>query len=67
MFKNLEFIAVSGPTFDQQPPFQWSKADFVADCPHVGQPDMFKFEPVYYNGLFDRDAQGQMKYKIFKR
>ena len=66
MFKNLEFIAVSGPTYDQQPPFQWSKADFADACPHVGQPDIFKFETIHYDGSFNIDAQGEMKYKVFK-
>lgn len=49
MFQNLEFVAVSGPTYDQQPPFDWTKADFSKDCPHNGHPDVFKFNPVYFN------------------
>lgn len=57
MFKNLEFIAISGPTYDQLPPFQWSKADFEKDCPHFGHPDVFKFKPVHFNGtVTDRDS-----------
>ncbi|XP_052256063.1 putative phospholipase B-like 2 isoform X2 [Dreissena polymorpha] len=52
MFQRLEFIAVSGPTWDQLPPFQWSKADFAAACPHNGHPDVFKFDPIKFNGTF---------------
>ncbi|XP_060577603.1 putative phospholipase B-like 2 [Ruditapes philippinarum] len=50
MYQSLEFIAVSGPTYDQLPPFQWSKADFAKDCPHHGHPDVYKFDPVHFNG-----------------
>lgn len=49
MFQNLEFVAVSGPTYDQQPPFDWRKADFSKDCPHNGHPDVFQFNPVIFN------------------
>ena len=65
MFKTLEFIAVSGPTYDQLPPFQWSKTDFADACPHVGHPDLWKFESIHFDGFFERDASGQMKYKVF--
>lgn len=50
MYKNLEFIAISGPTYDELPAFQWSKADFAKDCPHYGHPDVYKFDPIYFNG-----------------
>ncbi|XP_071093734.1 putative phospholipase B-like 2 [Haliotis cracherodii] len=51
-FMQLEktFIAVAGPTYDQLPPFQWSKADFASECPHYGHPDLFRFTPMMYNG-----------------
>ncbi|ELU15812.1 hypothetical protein CAPTEDRAFT_183314 [Capitella teleta] len=42
---NLEFVAVSGPTFDDVPPFQWSTSDF-ANVTHVGLPDLWKFQPI---------------------
>ena len=47
--KNLDFIAVSSPTYDQQPPFQWSKSDFKDKVNHIGHPDLFKFEPITTN------------------
>ncbi len=42
----LEFVAAGGPTFDDLPPFQWSKADFAGDTPHFGHPDLWQFEPI---------------------
>ncbi|KAK3084276.1 hypothetical protein FSP39_010917 [Pinctada imbricata] len=50
MAVNLQFVSISGPTYDQLPPFQWSKADFRFDTPHEGQPDLFKFDPILYDG-----------------
>jgi len=47
-FKNLEFISAAGPTFDDQPPFQWSTVDFEKDCPHVGHPDRWAFQPIQH-------------------
>ncbi|XP_037078571.1 LOW QUALITY PROTEIN: putative phospholipase B-like 2, partial [Pollicipes pollicipes] len=44
----MEFISIAGPTYDQQPPFQWSKADFAATTAHQGHPDLFKFEPIQW-------------------
>ena len=57
----LQFIAQSGPTWDPLPPFRWSEQgmyvmkseiiktflfiDFL-DTPHVGHPDLWKFDPV---------------------
>lgn len=49
MFKNLEFIAISGPTYDSVPPFQWSKSDFDNKVKHKGHPDLWKFKPVIHN------------------
>ncbi|CAG2104490.1 unnamed protein product, partial [Medioppia subpectinata] len=37
MVEELELLAVSGPTDQQQPPFQWSKSGFKNN--HFGQPD----------------------------
>ncbi len=45
MAKSLSMIAVSGPTHDQQPAFQWSKSDYK-DLSHMGHPDIFAFDPV---------------------
>ncbi|XP_071092880.1 putative phospholipase B-like 2 [Haliotis cracherodii] len=46
----LLFDAVSGPTSDQQPPFQWSKVKDADTYPHFGQPGIFNFKPVSFNG-----------------
>lgn len=34
---------ISGPTYDQQPPFSWSTSDFNSTVSHIGHPDVFKF------------------------
>lgn len=46
LVNSLAFVAQSGPTFDQQPPFKWSTADFRASTPHAGHPDEWRFEPI---------------------
>jgi hypothetical protein len=46
MVMNLEMLAVSGPTDEQQPPFKWSTSNLVGHK-HFGQPDLFNFKPVY--------------------
>ncbi|KAF6718784.1 putative phospholipase B-like 2, partial [Oryzias melastigma] len=38
MFKEYGMIAVSGPTWDQLPPFQWSTSPYK-DLVHMGHPD----------------------------
>jgi hypothetical protein len=45
--KNLEFIAICGPTFDDEDvtPFAWSQADFGNTTSHFGLPDKFTFGP----------------------
>ncbi|EHA97662.1 Putative phospholipase B-like 2 [Heterocephalus glaber] len=43
--KALSLLAVSGPTWDQVPPFQWSTSPF-RDMLHMGHPDLWKFPPV---------------------
>lgn len=53
MFKTMQFVAVSGPTHDQLVPFQWSTSDFRDNTPHMGHPDMFKFDPVVFDGTTD--------------
>ena len=45
----MEFISIAGPTYDQQPPFQWSKVDFADTTPHWGHPDIFKFEQIQWD------------------
>uniref|UniRef100_A0A7N5P4L6 Phospholipase B-like n=1 Tax=Ailuropoda melanoleuca TaxID=9646 RepID=A0A7N5P4L6_AILME len=41
----FHIIAVSGPTWDQLPPFQWSSSPF-SSLLHMGQPDLWKFSPI---------------------
>ncbi|XP_049619775.1 putative phospholipase B-like 2 [Syngnathus scovelli] len=45
MFRRYEMLAVSGPTWDQVPPFQWSTSPYK-DLLHMGQPDIMAFKPV---------------------
>ncbi|XP_054159362.1 putative phospholipase B-like 2 [Oppia nitens] len=46
MFVKLEMIVNSGPTYDNQPPFQWSNTR-ITGVLHSGQPDSFQFPPVH--------------------
>ncbi|XP_059844261.1 putative phospholipase B-like 2 [Hypanus sabinus] len=45
LHKAYQMIAVSGPTWDQVPAFQWSKSPF-RNLVHLGHPDLWKFLPV---------------------
>lgn len=45
LFWKQEFWAVSGPTWDDQPPFRWSTSGFD-DVRHAGHPDLWNFEPI---------------------
>ena len=46
MVLRLSFLAVNGPTYDQQPVFKWSEKDFANNTPHYGHPDAWKFPVV---------------------
>jgi hypothetical protein len=46
MAMNLEMLAVSGPSDEQQSPFQWSTTN-LKGLKHFGQPDLFNFKPIY--------------------
>lgn len=46
----LNFMAISGPTYNPLPPFQWSTAVNGSSMSHLGQPDLFQFGPVWFNG-----------------
>lgn len=46
MFRNYELLAVSGPTWDQVPVFQWSTSPYK-DLLHMGHPDSWDFKPVH--------------------
>lgn len=43
--KFMSMLAASGPTWDQLPPFQWSKSPFHNTL-HMGQPDLWTFSPI---------------------
>lgn len=45
LFHNYGMLAVSGPTLDQVPPFQWSTSPY-ADLLHMGHPDTWTFKPI---------------------
>lgn len=45
MFRDYGMLAVSGPTWDQVPPFQWSTSPYK-DLIHMGQPDTWAFKPI---------------------
>lgn len=45
MFRDYAMMAVSGPTWDQVPPFRWSTSPYK-DLMHMGHPDLWKFKPV---------------------
>ncbi|KAH6921279.1 hypothetical protein HPB50_027723 [Hyalomma asiaticum] len=47
LFASRQFVGVSGPTWDKQPPFQWSNSGFPDS--HIGHPDKWHFEPVIRN------------------
>ncbi|XP_015925352.1 putative phospholipase B-like 2 [Parasteatoda tepidariorum] len=49
--KNYEFVAISGPTYDPLPPFQWSKSDFDKKVKHEGHPDLWQFKPIVHKWL----------------
>ncbi|XP_077491383.1 putative phospholipase B-like 2 isoform X2 [Amblyomma americanum] len=60
LFARLEFMAVSGPTWDQQPPFQWSTSGLKER--HEGQPDLWKFTPSVHHwgsGMEENEERGR--------
>lgn len=52
MASKLHFLAVNGPTYDQQPIFRWSEQDFANDTPHYGHPDAWKFPIIGHRWLW---------------
>lgn len=46
MARDYELLAVSGPTWDQVPAFQWSSSPYK-DLLHMGHPDTWAFKPVH--------------------
>ena len=51
MKNKLEFVAISGPTNDQLPSFQWSKTAF--NVKHYGHPDLWNFGPIKVKWQFN--------------
>jgi len=54
MFKELKFLAVSGPTEgtgDRLGAYCWSKSH--ANVSHVGLPDCWNFKPKMHHWIFD--------------
>ncbi|BFZ11880.1 hypothetical protein BsWGS_14919 [Bradybaena similaris] len=49
LFRTLSFLAISSPTYDDLPPFQWSKSDYNY-LSHVGHPDLWNFPVITFNG-----------------
>ncbi|XP_040928403.1 putative phospholipase B-like 2 isoform X2 [Betta splendens] len=45
MFRDYVMVAVSGPTWDQVPVFQWSTSPYK-NFIHMGHPDTWKFKPI---------------------
>ncbi|XP_008416969.1 putative phospholipase B-like 2 [Poecilia reticulata] len=45
MFSEYGMLAVSGPTWDQVPPFQWSTSPYE-NLYHMGHPDVWAFKPI---------------------
>ncbi|KAI8784535.1 phospholipase B-like 2 [Biomphalaria glabrata] len=48
---SLSFLAISSPTYDDLPPFQWSKSDYNT-MSHVGHPDLWMFPLILFNGTY---------------
>ena len=40
--QNQASVAISGPTYDQQPVFVWSESDYASQS-HIGMPDRYEF------------------------
>ncbi|XP_026199967.1 putative phospholipase B-like 2 [Anabas testudineus] len=45
MYRAYGMVAVSGPTWDQVPVFQWSTSPYK-DLIHMGHPDIWAFKPI---------------------
>ena len=52
MAKHFYFLAVNGPTSDQQPVFVWSEQDFANDTPHYRNPEAWKFKHVKHKWMW---------------
>ncbi|XP_053201863.1 putative phospholipase B-like 2 [Panonychus citri] len=48
LFKQLKMYAISGPTYQDVPPFIWSNSTLRDTVSHKGHPDVWVFEPIYF-------------------
>ncbi|CAH8452889.1 unnamed protein product [Dicrocoelium dendriticum] len=48
MVNTINLLATSGPTYDDQPPFEWSKVPHLETKPHM-HPDLWRFAPILTN------------------
>ncbi|MGH0155139.1 UNVERIFIED_CONTAM: hypothetical protein FKN15_028548 [Acipenser sinensis] len=55
LYRDYQLLAVSGPTWDQVPPFQWSRSPY-SRLLHMGHPDTWAFPVVTSFSLY-RDYQ----------
>lgn len=46
LFRQYEMLAVSGPTWDQVPAFEWSTSPY-SSLMHTGHPDRWDFPTVH--------------------
>ncbi len=49
MSRDLELIAICGPTYDDGDikPFSWNKADFGNTTNHFGLSEAYRFDPIH--------------------
>ncbi|MGH0142336.1 UNVERIFIED_CONTAM: hypothetical protein FKN15_039231 [Acipenser sinensis] len=55
LYRDYQLLAVSGPTWDQVPPFQWSRSPY-SRLLHMGHPDTWAF-PVTSGSRVSREHQ----------
>ncbi|XP_053205729.1 putative phospholipase B-like 2 [Panonychus citri] len=48
LFNKLKMFAISGPTYDNVPPFSWSNFTLRDQLVHKGHPDLWIFKPIYF-------------------
>ncbi|XP_015795118.1 putative phospholipase B-like 2 [Tetranychus urticae] len=48
LFAKQQMYAISGPTYDNVPPFAWSNFTMKDKLVHKGHPDLWVFKPVYF-------------------
>uniref|UniRef100_T1K1P8 Phospholipase B-like n=2 Tax=Tetranychus urticae TaxID=32264 RepID=T1K1P8_TETUR len=48
LFKQFKMYAISGPTYEDVPPFIWSNSSLKYEILHEGHPDVWIFSPIYF-------------------